>query len=315
MTESKDWSMDSKPAVTAVVVTYNSRAVVPQCLDAAAVAHAAGLLDVVVVDNASKDGSAEMVRSNYPWVRVIDSGANMGFGRACNLGLKDIGTRYGLLLNPDAILPKESLQHLVAFLDAHPKAMAAAPATWVYGETQLQTAGGLPTPIEIMKIAAGLSAQNKGTTPIRPGQPAFRTDWLGGGIMLLRMDLFRKLGGFDPAFFLYFEETDLCRRAVGAGYELWAVGEAVARHIGGTAAKASGEPLIYGASLADPFFRSRYYYLVKHFGGPAAAFTEMAEISLLAGKSLLKRLTGRDAGSALAERLAGPIMRKPTFPS
>ncbi len=307
--------MDIKPAVTAVVVTYNSRGVVSQCLDGAAVAHAAGLLDVVVVDNASKDGSADMVRSKYPWVRVIDSGANMGFGRACNLGLKDIGTKYGLLLNPDAILPKESLQHLITFLDTHPKAMAAAPATWVYGETQLQMAGGLPTPVEILKVAAGLSTHHKGSQPIRPGQPPFRTDWLGGGIMLLRMEHFRKLGGFDPAFFLYFEETDLCRRAVAAGYELWAVGEAVARHIGGTAAKASGEPLIYGASLADPFFRSRFYYLVKHFGWPAAAFTELAEVAILGGKATLKRLTGRKPDSGLSERLGGPFMRTPIFPS
>jgi GT2 family glycosyltransferase len=296
-------------------VTYNSSAVIAQCLDGLAPAQADGLVKVVVVDNASKDRTPEQIRSKYPWVRVVDSGGNLGFGRGCNLGLSDADTPYGLLLNPDALLPKEALERLVAFMDAHPKAMAAAPATWVYGDSQLQNAGGLPTPVEILKVAAGLATHVRGTSPIRPGQPPFRTDWLGGGIMLLRMEHFRKLGGFDPAFFLYFEETDLCRRAVDAGYELWAVGEAVARHIGGTAAKASGEPLIYGASLADPFFRSRFYYLAKHFGWPRAAFTEVAEIALLAGKSAAKKLTGRDPGSALTERLGGPIMRKPIFPS
>ncbi len=72
---------------------------------------------------------------------------------------------------------------------------------------------------------------------------------------------------------------------------------------------------LLGASLADPFFRSRFYYLSKHFGWPRAAFTEVAEIALLAAKSAAKRLAGRNPGSALSERLGGPIMRKPIFPS
>lgn len=301
-------------AVTCVVVTYNSSSVIGQCLDGLAPAHGDGLVKVVVVDNASKDGTAQQIRVSHPWVRVIESGGNIGFGRGCNLGLAEADTPYGLLLNPDALLPEEALKLLVAFMDAHPKAMAAAPATWVYGDSQLQNAGGLPSPLEILKVAAGVSSHVRGTSPINPGQPPFRTDWLGGGIMLLRMAHFRQLGGFDPAFFLYFEETDLCRRAVDAGFELWAVGEAVARHIGGTAAKASGEPLVYGASLADPFFRSRFYYLAKHFGWPLAAFTDVAEIVILALKSAVKKLAGRDPGGALSERLGGPIMRRPIFP-
>ncbi len=300
--------------VTTVVVTYNSSTVIGQCLDGCEAAYAAGLHEVVVVDNASRDGTPELVRSKYPWVKVIESGANMGFGRGCNLGLRDAQTRYGLLLNPDASLPEDALRRLVEFLEAHPRAAAAAPATWVYGDSALQTAGGLPTPAGIIKIAAGLADRQRGVREIRPGDAPLKTEWLGGGIMLLRMDYFRALGGFDPNFFLYFEETDLCRRAVDAGYELWAVGDAVARHIGGTAAKASGAPLVYGASLADPYFRSRFYYLAKHHGKIQAVLTEVAEFLILGGKAIAKKILGREPHRAFTERMGGPFMRMPVFP-
>jgi N-acetylglucosaminyl-diphospho-decaprenol L-rhamnosyltransferase len=299
----------SGPYATAVVVTYNSCAVIAQTLEEAARSHRGGELDVIVVDNASLDGTATVVREQFPWVRVIESGSNLGFGRGCNLGVQEVTTPYVLLLNPDAVLPKESLKILIAFMDSHPAAAIAAPATWTYG-TELQAAGGLPHPWQIILAAAGLRSHSKRRREILPSSPPFRTDWLGGGIMLIRSKDFRKLGGFDPRFFLYFEETDLCRRALSAGLELWAVGEATAHHLGGTAAKSSGQRLTYGASIADHYFRSRFYYLVKHFGWSAAVLTEATEVLLLSAKSFAKRIIGR-GGQDLANRLAGPVMRLP----
>jgi GT2 family glycosyltransferase len=128
--------------------------------------------------------------------------------------------------------------------------------------------------------------------------------------MLIRSDDFRKLGGFDPRFFLYFEETDLCRRALSDGLELWAVGEATAHHLGATAAKSSGQRLVFGENIADHYFRSRFYYLVKHFGWTAAVLTEAAEVLLLSAKSFAKKIVGR-GGRDLANRLAGPVMCLP----
>lgn len=299
--------------ITAVIVAYNSSRVIGRGLEALSESVQAGLLDVIVVDNASRDGTANLVRTRYPDVRVIDAGGNIGFGRGCNLGAANVKSPYLLFINPDASLPKEALERLKAFLETKPKAFGVAPATWVYDQDQLQTCGGLPTPASIVAAALGRRLKSDTSREIRPGDAPFPTDWLGGGIMLLRTADFHKLGGFDPAFFLYFEETDLCKRAIDAGYELWAVGEAVARHEGGTAAKDTGEALLYGNVLADPFFRSRYYYLVKHFGWPQAAATEIAEVGLLSLRTIVQRIKGATKNH-LSERLGGPIMRRPIFP-
>ncbi len=295
-------------STTAVIVTYNSSACIADALDEAARSHDAGLLDAVVVDNASKDGTVDLVRSRFPWVRVVEPRDNLGFGRGCNAGLDVVQTPYVLFLNPDAVLPVAALRTLIAFMDSHPRAIFAAPATENYGGAEYQGAGGLPTPGNILHAAWSQRLPSSRRT-IRPGEPPFTTDWLGGGIMLGRCEFVRALKGFDPRFFLYFEETDLCRRALAAGYELWAVGEATARHAGGTAAKATGRTL-YRASIAEHYFRSRFYYLIKHFGFPAAFATEVLELVLLAARSTAKRLLGR-AGGDLRERLSGPILRLP----
>ena len=300
------------PRTTAVIVAYNSRDVITEGLDEAARAHDAGELDVIVVDNASGDGTAGYVREHYPWVRLIESGANLGFGRGCNLGLAAVTSPYVLFLNPDAVLPVESLRRLVAFLDSTPRALMCAPAT-DYGGRQWQAAGGLPSPMTILRSALGRRGRPDFQRTILPGEAPFPVDWLGGAILLGRCEELRLLGGFDPRFFLYFDETDLCRRAIAAGHELWAVGNAVARHTGSTAAVASGARM-YRASIAEHYFRSRFYYLVKHFGWVAAVGTELLELCLLGVRSLAKKALGR-GGHELAERLAGPVLWLPDLPS
>jgi len=238
---------------TAVIVTYNAHAYISAALDETGRARDERLLETIVVDNASADGTAALVRERYPWVRVIDSGANVGYGRACNAGLAAVETPYVLFLNPDAVLPTASLRTLITFLDGHPRAAVAAPATKVYGGAALQFVGGLPTPAYILLAAAGLRSHPPSRRFIQPGTPPFQTDWLAGGILLARCDAIRALGGFDPRFFLYFEETDLCKRAIESGHELWAVGTAMASHAGAQAAKSTGRHL-YHATIAKHYF-------------------------------------------------------------
>lgn len=317
----------ANPTVLTVLLNWRTAEMTLRAADAAERAMEGVAGGIVVVDNDSGDGSFERMRDalkDRPRFRVVQSGRNGGFGAGNNVGIRlglPDGSRpdYVYILNSDAFPAPDAIRLLLDYLQRHPTVGIAG--SYIHGPdgephvtcfrfpSVASEFEGAARTGPISRLLAGRSVAigvPDATGPV---------DWLAGASMMIRDVVLREIGDFDETFFLYFEETDLCRRAVGAGYELWAVGEAVARHIGGTAAKASGEPLIYGASLADPFFRSRYYYLVKHFGWPAAAFTEVAEISLLAGKSLLKRLTGRDAGGALAERLAGPVMRKPTFPS
>ena len=119
-----------------------------------------------------------------------------------------------------------------------------------------------------------------------------------------------ELGGFDPRFFLYFEETDLCRRTENLGAELWAVGEALGHHIGGASAQQSDSRFVNGC-IAEHFFRSRFYYLVKHHGWAAASAADIAELLIMAARAVLRTATGGSAGELVA-RLRAPILRPPS---
>lgn len=174
----------------------------------------------------------------------------------------------------------------------------------------LQHAGGLATPSSIIFSASGLTKIKEGYRTIEPGGEPFCTDWLCGGILLIRREAFLQLNGFDPRYFLYFDETDLCRRAGDAGMELWAVGTAVGYHDVGASAKQVTEHLISGC-IPEHYYRSRFYYLRKFFGTPAAVATELLEIALLALRALVRIFRLRGYDHRLQERLAGPIARVP----
>lgn len=300
----------SPPPVTAVIVTYNSSDVVGEALAGLERGRERGLLECIVVDNGSADGSADFVRSRFPWVTIIEGHGNVGFGRGCNLALRAARTPYVLFLNPDAVLEPDDLATLVRHMDAHPRAVLSAPATRIAGTDHMQAAGGLPNTWTFLKGAAGRMPKRRRT--IRAGEPAFQTDWLSGGIMLGRRSLLNELGGFDPRFFLYYDETDLCRRAVDRGMEIWAVGEAQARHVGGTSAKTSKRLMIDGC-IAEHYFRSRYYYIVKHHGYLSAVTVELGELAMIAARSFVKMIQRRPGGWFL-ERLQSPIMRTPAKP-
>jgi hypothetical protein len=300
----------SVPPVTAVIVTYNSRDVVGDALAGLERAHRRALLDCIVVDNGSADGSADFVRSAFPWVTVIEGHGNIGFGRGCNLALRAARTPYVLFLNPDAVLEPDDLAVLVRHMDAHPRAVLSAPAIRIADSDHMQAAGGLPNTWTFLTGAAGRMTPRR--RPIQPGEPAYQTDWLSGGIMLGRRGLLNQLGGFDPRFFLYYDETDLCRRAVDAGMEIWAVGEARARHVGGTSAKTSNRLMIDGC-IAEHYFRSRFYYIVKHHGYLSAVTVELGELAMIAARSFYKMILRRPGGWFL-ERIRSPIMRMPDKP-
>jgi N-acetylglucosaminyl-diphospho-decaprenol L-rhamnosyltransferase len=142
-----------------------------------------------------------------------------------------------------------------------------------------------------------------------PGEPAFRTDWLCGAVLLGRRSVLARMGGFDPRIFLYFEETDLCRRLLDAGMELWAVGAARATHVGGSSTKSVSFRKTRGC-VAEHYYESRFYYLSKHHGYPAAVVAELGELGLLCMWSVGRWLLRRD-GTAFRERIRSPVLRKP----
>lgn len=304
-------SMPSPP-VTAIVVTYQSAATIRPALAALRRCHAAGLADVVVVDNDSRDETLAILADAAGWARVRPTGVNNGFGRGCNLGAAESASPYTLFVNPDAVVEPEALAELVRFMDSHPEAGICGPAI-IEGEAldgrgALQMTGMRPTPVSLLLDALPLIPRRARMRPIDPGQAPFPTGWVCGAVLLIRTELLRRLGGFDPRFFLYWEETDLCRRAENAGHSVWAVGEAVARHVGGASSDAGDSRI--GGCIARHYLESRHYYMRKHHGLLAAAALEAGEFILLGLRTLVDLGRGRGAGR-LRARLQAPLFSLP----
>ncbi|MEM7203596.1 MAG: glycosyltransferase family 2 protein [Planctomycetota bacterium] len=300
------------PPVTAVIVTYRSADTIGTALGALRASHDAGLVRTIVVDNASDDGTADLVRQQYPWVEVLDSGGNVGFARGNNVALRRLDPAtsgpFVLLLNPDAALAEADLRQLIEFLDARPEVGIVGPALDNRGGSPA-LAHPFPTPGSTLRHALGRVGNDSEAPPLIPGTPPQRVDWICGAAMLIRTSVVRALDGFDDRFFLYFEETDLCYRAHRAGHEIWVLGEAVAVHHVHASARTAKRELYFGC-IAEHYFRSRYYYLVKHYGRVRASAVEAATFVLTAARALAKRLRGQPPGELLV-RLRAPFLRSP----
>jgi GT2 family glycosyltransferase len=203
--------------VTVVVVTHFAQAVIAPCLRAAAPA-----ARVIVVDNASGDDTRDIVAATLPEAAIIANAVGVGYGNAANQGLAAAGTEFVLLLNPDAVLAPDAVPLLVAAADRWPDAAVLAPA--------------LRTPDGRWEVShdVGLFAR-AALGPRTDGEPTgdICADYVSGAVMLVRRSVYQRVGGFDPAIFLYYEDDDFCMRVRGAGHAIIRVAAAVASHLGG----------------------------------------------------------------------------------
>ena len=303
-------AIPSNVSVTALVVTYQSAHTVAAALQPLREGYDQGLLRCVVVDNASSDDTPKLLQREAGWAKVLLEQVNHGFGRGCNVGLAHVQTPYTLLVNPDAIIGPEAIRTMVAFLDANPKVGIVGPATTVgeqVGE-HYQSTGPRPGPMSILRRLTRLFGRADVDTRIVPGSDPFRTGWVCGALLMIRTDLMRQLGGFDPTYFLYWEEMDLCQRADAAGHEVWAVGTAVAHHVCG--ASTTDDTTRIDGCIANHYYRSRYHYLVKHHGWFVASLTEAVEFSVLGLLVGLDLLRGRGV-DRIRPRLQARLFTRP----
>jgi GT2 family glycosyltransferase len=251
-------------SVCVVVVSYMSRERLRACVEG--LAGRPGL-DVVVVDNASPDGSLEAV-ADLP-VTSLQLDRNGGFAHGCNAGWRTGRGDYVLFLNPDAALAEDDLRRLASVLDAEPRVAAVAPRI-------LQATGELDFSQRRFPRLRSTWAQafflhrlfpralwadetvRRVEDYERPGSP----EWVSGACMLVRRSALEELGGFDEGFFLYCEDTDLCRRLWAAGHEVRFEPSATAVHEGGASAPRP--------SLIPVLVASRVRYAGKHRGRAAA---------------------------------------------
>jgi hypothetical protein len=273
--------------ISVVIVSFNTRDVLRECLDALLRASDGLRVQTIVVDNGSQDGSIEMLRAGYPAVELIASPENLGFGRANNLAFERARGRYIVLLNSDAFLAPGSLRLSVEHMDANPRAGLGGGRLVGRDGGWQPSARRFPTLLSDLFVFSGLADRyarsrifgSYNRTWADPMQPA-AVDWVPGAYSILRAEALAAAGAFDPRFFLYFEEVDLCRRIKAAGYTIWYWPDIVVVHIGGESSRQLKTLQISrsGAQLTLWRMRSTLLYYRKHHGlsSLGARFLEVA---------------------------------------
>lgn len=258
----------NRPDVSVLIVNYNVKDYLLQCLRSVEASEGDVSYEIIVVDNASSDGSVAELQPQFPNVRWMPLDENVGFGRGNNAGLEICNGRYVLFLNPDTIIAQDTLRTMVAYLDAHPDVgLAGCKVLNADGTFQVACRRGLPTPWASFCKLFGLQA-------LFPNSPFFArynltyrsidatydVDALIGAFMIGPLDLIRSLEGFDPEFFMYGEDLDLCYRVQLSGRSVRYVHETSIIHFKGESTKRSS------MNEVRVFYQAMEIFARKHFG-------------------------------------------------
>ncbi|MCC6793874.1 MAG: glycosyltransferase family 2 protein [Candidatus Hydrogenedentes bacterium] len=289
-------------SVDVIVVSYNTRDLLRACLQSVArAANEIENLHTFVVDNASSDASAEMVRTEFPSVQLIALDKNIGFGPANNRGMRAGNSEYLLFLNSDAELTPGALKLLVSFLGGNPNAVIAGPRLeYPDGRFQL-SCRRFPTFLRSLWNTAGIQRRlpNQFTSlqswlAESDHVQGAKIDMVSGACFLARRDYFESIGGFDEKLFLYEEEMDVMLPARRKGKDVCYCAEARVIHHHGAS---SGEHQASDASLYH-LYRSKYFTFRKHYGFAYAFLTFLADFLVFQSSALLNGLRGSTSSAA-----------------
>lgn len=262
-----------------VIVSWNVRALLQRCLDALLAQPGAGApqgdrlplgdywVRVHVVDNASQDGTCEMVAQEYPWVRLVCSERNLGFTGGNNLAIAEAEGRYILLLNPDTEMTAGALRCMLDYIESHPEIGVLGPRL-CYGDGRPQPSRRRFPTLGMALMESTVLEQwfprNRWAARYRMEDRADdqvqRVDWLTGACLLTRRAVWEQIGLLDDGFFMYSEELDWCRRAAEAGWERVYMPDALVIHHEG---QSSGQ---VAARRHILFNASKVRYFAKHHG-------------------------------------------------
>jgi GT2 family glycosyltransferase len=256
----------TSPDLTVVIVSWNTRDLLAQCLrscETALAGVACGRCQVWVIDNASSDETASMVRAAFPGVYLVANTDNRGFASANNQALRECTSRYILLLNPDTEVHPGAFAGLLAFMDAHPEAGAAGPRLLNPDGSLQASSYRFPT---LTREAWRLFHLDRFwhcsdyAMPAWPIDRPQRVDVVQGAALLLRRDALLQVGLLDETYFMYTEEVDLCRRLVRAGWSIYWVPEAAVVHYGGQSTR------LAASDMFVRLYESKILYFRKHHG-------------------------------------------------
>jgi GT2 family glycosyltransferase len=250
-----------------VIICWNNLNVIKDCLRSIYDGTQMTKFEVLVTDNGSTDSSVQYIRENYPAVRVIENGANLGFAKGNNCGIRQTTGEYVLILNPDTIIHDGSLDRWIAFADRHPNVGALGCRVQNPDGSYQISARPFPTIARYWIAALYLrflgrisDAFASDQYPRWKGDTERPVDWQSGCCLMVRGDLLRRLGGFDERFFYHFEEVDLCKRIWDSGFSVRFTPESSITHLGWQV------PGRLPIRFEIEKLRNRYRYFYKHYG-------------------------------------------------
>lgn len=309
-------SVRGPASVSAVVVSYNTRDWLVRCLSALT---SIGI-DTAVVDNASSDGSAEVVAREFPQISLLPLTENRGFGAAANEAIRHIDTSYVLLLNADAWPRGNPLPRLLAVAEEQPQVAVVAPGLVDVDHVPQRSVFGYPRrPLSLALYVAFPGAVSRAfrawqaARPRRRGEsprtstclPVQGNDFPAGAALLLRRSAFEAIGGFDESFFMYSEETDLCLRLREAGWRIVHCPSEEFVHVGGASTRQQHREMHREQIV------SHLRFIAKHAGeGAAIRALRLSVIALRLRRTLTPEATAlRDDAEWLAGVQLGSLLR------
>jgi GT2 family glycosyltransferase len=286
-------------ALDVVIVSYRSRELLRGCLESLRAHPPSCPLKVIVVDNDSRDGTVDMVDTEYPEVELIASPANLGFAAATNLGARRGIAPYLLALNPDTAVTAGALDTVLAVLDDHPEVGIAGPRLIrPDGSFDHAAKRSFPTPLTALAHFTGVgrrAASGRLAAYRAPEVDSGRVDAVNGAFMLMRRSAFERLGGFDDGYWMYMEDLDLAYTFARAGLITWYEPAATVMHV--KAGTTGGER---SARLNWAFHRGMYRFYLKHYARQRSPLVNLAVYAGIAVKlatavahSLLRRSVAR----------------------
>lgn len=253
--------------LTVIIVNYNVKFFVEQCLDSLERALDGIDSEVFVVDNHSSDGSIEYLKPRFPKVIFIESNHNLGFARANNMAIRQAEGQYVLLLNPDTFVGEQTIKQAIEFMDQHPKSGGAGVKMFnTDGTKALESRRGLPTPLTSFYKMCGLCSKFPESRRFGKYYMGYlswdkpeRIDIISGAFCLMRKEALDKAGHLDEDFFMYGEDIDLSYRLLKAGYDNWYLPLPILHYKGESTHKSSFR-------YVHVFYQAMLIFFKKHYG-------------------------------------------------
>ncbi|MBI3941601.1 MAG: glycosyltransferase family 2 protein [Chloroflexi bacterium] len=249
---------DDKITLSIIIVSYNTASILRNCLQSVLAQALSSRYEIIVVDNASGDGSPALVAQEFPAVTLIANTTNVGFGRANNQGIQASHGRYVLLLNSDTLLPPGALVPLLHFMDRTPRAGACSPRLLrPDGTPQPYAFGGDPTIRYLLARGFNQVARHRylhdwSTNAVQ------EVDWVSGACLMVRRAAIDQVGLLDENIFMYFEDNDWCLRLRRAGWKIYYNPTVQITHLG-------GQSLARNPQARRAYYQSLEYFYAKHY--------------------------------------------------